>query len=67
MFHIMKEDGRKGFGYVRDYLGNIWYYGPIKDCQKFMEGINKAGKRKCEGCVDDCPTSGNFVCPNGKL
>lgn len=42
MFHIMKDETRKGFGYVCDYLGNVWYYGPIKECQKFMEGIKNA-------------------------
>lgn len=24
-------------------------------------------KKKCDGCSEDCPKVGNFVCPNGKL
>ena len=35
-YQIMTDDCQKGYGYVRDYLGNIWFYGSLKDCQKFI-------------------------------
>lgn len=42
MFTIQKEEGRKGWAWVRDYLGNIWYYGTIKECKAFIDDIERS-------------------------
>lgn len=36
MFQLVKDELRKGFAYVRDYVGNTWYYGPVKECKEFI-------------------------------
>ena len=45
MFIIVKDESRTGFAYVRDYVGNTWYYGPVKDCKEFI--------RKMEVVIDN--------------
>ena len=39
MYIIVKDGCRQGYGYVRDYVGNIWYYGTIKECKQFIKAI----------------------------
>ena len=29
----------KGYGYVVDYTGNIWYYGSLDDCNKLIDEL----------------------------
>lgn len=44
MYTIVKEGCPKGWAYVRDYQGNLCYYGCIEDCKRFinaMEGENE--------------------------
>ena len=41
MYQIIKDDSRKGFGYVRDYNGNVWFYGTLKECKEFIINIEK--------------------------
>ena len=54
--------------------GNSWWYvceecrGAVDTSDKFCRHCGRPfRKRKCAGCKDDCPQTGNFVCPNGKL
>ena len=54
--------------------GSTWWYvceechGSVDSNDLFCRHCGRPfRKRKCIGCVDDCPKSGNFVCPNGKL
>lgn len=35
-FRIVTDGCAKGYGVVRDYLGNTWFYGSLEDCQKFI-------------------------------
>lgn len=35
-FRIVTDGCAKGYGAVRDYLGNTWFYGSLEDCQKFI-------------------------------
>lgn len=35
-FRIMTDDCQKGYGYVQDYLGNIWFYGTVEQCKQFV-------------------------------
>ena len=41
MFQIIKDDFRKGFGYVKDYIGNTWFYGTLKECKEFISQIEE--------------------------
>ena len=38
-FRIMTEGCQKGYGFVQDYLGNIWFYGLVSDCEHFINDI----------------------------
>lgn len=37
MYTIIKAGCPKGWAYVRDYMGNLCYYGTIKDCETFIK------------------------------
>lgn len=39
MFTIIKDGCPKGYGYVRDYMGNLCYYGSIKECLAFIKAM----------------------------
>ena len=41
MYSIVKDDFRKGWGFVRDYVGNTWFYGTIKECKEFIKQITE--------------------------
>lgn len=41
MYTIVKDEFRKGWGYVRDYVGNTWFYGTLKECQEFINQIEE--------------------------
>ena len=41
MYSIVKDESRKGWGYVRDYIGNTWFYGPLKECKEFISQIEE--------------------------
>ena len=41
MYTIVKDEFRKGFGYVKDYIGNTWFYGTIKECKEFINQITE--------------------------
>ena len=54
--------------------GNSWWYvceecrGSVDTSDRFCRHCGRPFRnRKCAGCKDDCPQTGNFVCPNGKL
>lgn len=42
MYQIIKDDGRKGYGYVKDYVGNTWFYGTLKECKEFIKEIERS-------------------------
>lgn len=42
MYQIIKDEGRKGFGYVKDYVGNTWFYGTLKECKEFISNIERS-------------------------
>ena len=41
MYTIVKDESRKGWGYVRDYVGNTWFYGTLKECKEFINQIEE--------------------------
>ena len=41
MYTIVKDEFRKGWAYVKDYVGNIWFYGTIKECKEFIKQIEE--------------------------
>lgn len=41
MYSIVKDDFRKGWGFVRDYVGNTWFYGTLKECKEFIKQITE--------------------------
>lgn len=38
-FQIRTDDCQKGYGFVQDYLGNIWFYGSLEDCKIFIREL----------------------------
>lgn len=46
MYTIIKDESRKGWGYVRDYVGNTWFYGTIKECKEFINQIEEVFARE---------------------
>ena len=41
MYHIVKDELRKGWAYVKDYVGNTWFYGTLKECKEFIKQIEE--------------------------
>ena len=41
MYTIIKDECRKGWGFVRDYVGNTWFYGTLKECKEFIKQIEE--------------------------
>ena len=41
MYTIVKDEFRKGWGFVRDYVGNTWFYGTLKECKEFIKQIEE--------------------------
>lgn len=41
MYTVVKDKDRKGFGYVRDYIGNTWFYGTLQECKEFIKQIEE--------------------------
>ena len=41
MYTIVKDENRKGWAYVKDYVGNTWYYGTLKECKEFIKQIEE--------------------------
>lgn len=39
MYQITTKDCPKGCAYVRDYMGNLVYYGTIDDCFTFIDTV----------------------------
>lgn len=37
IYSIVKNGCPSGYAYVKDYFGNMCYYGPIAECKKFIE------------------------------
>lgn len=38
----IKTDGcAKGYGFVVDYLSNVWFYGSISECESFIAEMNE--------------------------
>lgn len=42
MYKIDSVGCATGYGFVRDYVGNIWFYGTVEKCQEFIERMVKA-------------------------
>ena len=40
MFTLVTADCPKGYAYVRDYTGNLVYYGSIDECHHFINAMN---------------------------
>lgn len=41
MYSIDVRGFQKGYGCVRDYLGNIYFYGSIKECEEFIAELEE--------------------------
>lgn len=41
MLKIRTDGLPKGYGYVVDYLGNVWFYGSISECESFITGMEE--------------------------
>ena len=41
MYSIIKDEFREGWGYVKDYVGNTWFYGTVKECKEFIKQIEE--------------------------
>lgn len=41
MLRIKTDGCAKGYGYVVDYLGNVWFYGSITECESFIAVMNE--------------------------
>ena len=41
MYTIIKTGCPKGWAYVRDYMGNLVYYGRIEDCKQFISEMEE--------------------------
>ena len=39
MFTLVTAGCPKGWAFVRDYMGNLVYYGSIEDCKAFIEHV----------------------------
>lgn len=37
MFTMIKSGCPSGYAYVRDFCGNLCYYGPVAECKKYIE------------------------------
>lgn len=38
----IKTDGcAEGYGYIIDYLGDVWFYGSIAECEIFINGMEE--------------------------
>lgn len=37
MLRIKFDGCAKGYGYVVDYLGDVWFYGSIAECEAFIQ------------------------------
>ena len=50
MYQLITKDCPKGWGYVRDYMGNLVYYGSIEECFKFIDDMMgwEAGTSECQ-------------------
>lgn len=38
-FRIVTTGCQKGYGVVKDFLGNTWFYGSLDDCQNFINNV----------------------------
>ena len=38
-FRIYTNGCVKGYGIVRDYLGNTWFYGTIEECKEWIDNV----------------------------
>lgn len=36
MLRIKTDGCARGYGFVVDYLGNVWFYGCISECESFI-------------------------------
>ena len=46
IFQIYKtKDCPSGYAYVRDYQLNLVFYGPIEECQSFIDNVTGFGGR----------------------
>lgn len=46
MYTIVKDESRRGWAYVKDYVGNTWFYGTIKECKEFISQIEEVFARE---------------------
>lgn len=41
MYSIDVHGQPKGYGFVKDYQGNIYFYGSIKECEEFISRLEE--------------------------
>ena len=41
MYTIVKDESRRGWAYVKDYVGNTWFYGTLQECKEFIKQIEE--------------------------
>lgn len=44
MYQFYTKDCPKGWAYVRDYMGNLVYYGTEDECKLFIEAMKESIK-----------------------
>lgn len=45
MYTIIKNGCASGYAFVRDYLGNKCYFGPVDECKKFIAHMEREYKK----------------------
>lgn len=40
-FRIVITGCARGYGIVKDYLGNTWFYGTMEDCQLWIINVER--------------------------
>ena len=53
MFTLVTAGCPKGWAFVRDYMGNLVYYGSIDDCHHFMKAITEELLKGWENLVHE--------------
>ena len=53
MYHIIRNNCPDGWAYVQDYQGNKCYYGPIRECELFIEAMKESIIERWDSLVTD--------------
>ena len=41
MLQIKTDGCQKGYGYVIDFMGDVWFYGSIAECEAFIADMEE--------------------------